>query len=197
MFEQEIWKDIPQYEGLYQVSNLGRVKSLERYIKKENGFQKHIKEKIKTIRITKQGYQVVDLYKNKSYKTLKVHRLVALAFLNKNNFKSVDKEDIKNINIDELEINHKDENKQNNNINNLEWCTSKYNCNYGKRIEKIHIIQRKKVNQYDLKGNFIKQWNSRKEIYETLGIPISNVSSCCLGYTKTAHKYIWKYYDNN
>lgn len=113
---QEIWNDIQGYEGLYQVSNFGRVKSLERKI--FNGENYHIsKEKILSPGKDKDGYFQVQLYKEKTVKMRKIHRLVAEAFIpNPNNYP---------------QVNHKDEDKQNNRIDNLEWCDGTYNQNYG------------------------------------------------------------------
>ena len=108
----EIWKDIKNFEGLYQVSNLGRVKSLPRTINKRK-----CKEIIKTATLSNKGYYRLSLCKNGTTKYYAIHRLVAEAFVpNPNNFPIV---------------NHKDTNRTNNNANNLEWCTYKYNSNYG------------------------------------------------------------------
>lgn len=111
---EEVYKDIEGYEGLYQVSNLGNVKSLNySKTKKENVLKPGIRN----------GYLKVDLCKNKTKKTYSVHRLVAKAFIeNTNNLPM---------------INHKDECKTNNVVENLEWCTHKYNCNYGTIKERI------------------------------------------------------------
>ena len=122
---QEVWKDIVGYENLYQISNLGNVKSVEKYV---NSCLKHntkIKRKEKMLKqYNKSGYLQVALSKNGIKMFFLVHRLVAQAFIpNPNNLP---------------QINHKDENKQNNNINNLEWCDRKYNCNYGTRNSKIY-----------------------------------------------------------
>ena len=104
--EGEIWKDVVGYEGLYQVSNKGRVKSL------------HIQEKV-LCNLDSGYYNTINLFKDGKGKHYYVHRLVAQAFIpNPNNYP---------------QINHKDENHYNNNVENLEWCTSKYNCNYGTR----------------------------------------------------------------
>ena len=168
---KEIWKDIKGYEGLYKFSNLGNIKSLNGY-----GHKKEI-----ILSPIKNRYWNVILSKNGKKKNYLVHRLVAEAFIpNSNNYS---------------QINHKDENSKNNRVDNLEWCNSKYNCNYGTRIEKIHKKQRKKINQYDKNGKLIKQWASRKDINKELKIPITTISGCCLGYLKTAHNYIWKYAD--
>ena len=113
MFEQEIWKDIKGYEGLYQVSNMGRIKSLKRKVKNKNGYRIANEKIIKPVLTDTCKYYAVGLHKNKKRKTLLVHRLVAINFIpNPNNY---------------TEVNHKDENKQNNNVNNLEWCNHKYN----------------------------------------------------------------------
>lgn len=167
---KEVWKNIKNYEGYYQVSNYGNIKN------------------VRTGRILKhfiQGcnYYYVILSINNKQKHKYIHRLVAEAFIpNPNNYKY---------------INHKDENKLNNNIENLEWCTQKYNCNYGNGIEKGHINQRKKINQYDLQGNFIKQWDSALQIRKHLNISDTHVGDCCKGITKSFKNYIWKYVNDN
>ena len=117
----EVWKDIEGYEGHYQVSNLGRVKSLDRQITytERNGtiITHNIKGQFIAQKTDRYGYQKVSLKKEKVRKLYSVHRLVALAFIN---------------NPEQLPlVNHKDENRVNNNAMNLEWCTSKYNANYG------------------------------------------------------------------
>lgn len=113
----EIWRDIKGFEELYQVSNFGRIKSLEKYVKCNGGSFRIKKEQILKPGKSKTGYLNVVLRKNNISYTYYVHRLVAEAFLpNPNNW---------------LYINHKDENKHNNKANNLEWCTKKYNTNYG------------------------------------------------------------------
>lgn len=119
-FKNEIWKDvivdkeeINKYKGLYQVSNLGRVKSFTRK-----------SEKILTPGISEKGYKQVALCKDGEIKQYKVHRLVLLAFDYNNYF-------------DGAEVNHKDENPSNNSLKNIEWCDARYNCNYGKHCENI------------------------------------------------------------
>lgn len=132
---KEIWKDIPDYEGLYQISSYGRVKALAR----ERNNQYSNKEIILKQSNDGKGYLQVVLNKNGKRKGFKVHRLVAEIFLNKNNFKKMPYEKEEKININKLEVNHIDEfKKENNNINNLEWCTKLYNCNYGTRNERVN-----------------------------------------------------------
>ena len=161
MNEIEEFRDIPGYEGVYEVSNLGRVR--------RNGkILKPIKDK--------DGYLRVNLCKNGIRRTSSlIHRLVALAFLHNPDNKP--------------QINHKDEDKTNNAVDNLEWCDAKYNMNYGTRNEKIS----KPVLQYDLLGNFIREWPSMIKVEEELGIDQGNISHCCIGNRKSAGGFIWKF----
>ena len=118
----EIWKDIPGYEGIYAVSNFGKVKSLQRTRKGSYGSIRIVYEKILNHKIDKDGYHIVTLSKEGKTKCIGVHRLVAQAFL----------PNIYNLPM----VNHKDENPSNNFVDNLEWCTAKYNNNYGTAIER-------------------------------------------------------------
>ena len=164
---KEIWKDIKDYEGHYQVSNLSRVKSI-----------KFGKERILKPVTDRHGYLIVGLWKNNKQKTYKVHRLVAEAFID---------------NTDNLpQVNHKDENPLNNNVNNLEWCNSKYNCNFGTRIERISKRRSKTVLQYDLEGNFIREWKSTAECGRN-GFDQGHVAACCRGKLKKHKDSIWRY----
>ena len=164
---KEIWKDIKDYEGHYQVSNLSRVKSI-----------KFGKERILKPVTDRHGYSIVGLWKNNKQKTYKVHRLVAEAFIpNPYNLP---------------QVNHKDENPLNNNVNNLEWCNSKYNCNFGTRIERITKRRSKTVLQYDLEGNFIREWKSTAECGRN-GFNQAHVAACCQGKLKKHKDSIWRY----
>ena len=175
MEEKEIWKDIPNYKGLYQASNYGRIKSLGRYDK----FNRYIKEKILKIQIDKYGYARVSLSKNGKVKLKQVHRLVAETFI---------------LNPDNLpEVNHKDENTLNNCVKNLEFCTSKYNTNYGNRNKKISKKNSKKIIQYLENGNIVKVWNSLTEASKNLNIQVSHISSCCKGKRKKTGGYCWRF----
>ena len=168
----EVWKDIKGYEGMYQISNLGRVKSLK--MKKE-----HNKYLLKPYS-TKNGYLRVSLSKNNKYKGPLIHRLVAIHFLdNPNNYP---------------EVNHKDENKENNCVNNLEWCDRKYNVLYGTAKQRESKTKHKYyIEQYDLNQNLIMKWNSLKEIEINTNYKKNNIQQNCLGNTKTAYGYKWKY----
>ena len=175
---EEVWKDVVGYDGLYQVSNLGNVRSLDR-VEKWNGSERPRKGRMMTTRPDKNGYLVVGLRNGMCQKTKKVHRLVAEAFIpNKNS---------------DREVNHKDENKQNNNVENLEWCNSQYNVRYGTGIERRSKQKRKKVIQYNLDCIKIKEFDSITEAAKAIGKGTSRISSCCKGIRKTAYGYIWRY----
>lgn len=132
---KEIWKDITGYEKLYQISSLGRVKALAR----ERNNQYSNKEIILKQTDDGSGYFQVVLNKEGKRKGFKVHKLVAKEFLNKNNFKCMPTEDKTKIDLEKLEVNHKNEfEKHNNSIDNLEWCTRLYNCNYGTRNLRVN-----------------------------------------------------------
>ena len=162
----EIYKDIQGYEGKYQISNLGNVYSL-------------ITNKILKPRLTLDGYYQVDLCKNGVKKHLYIHRLVAQSFLdNPKNYKIV---------------NHKDENSMNNIVSNLEWCNSTYNNNYGNCKRKISEANSIKINQYDMDGNFIKQWLGINNIERCLKINKGNICMCCKGKRNNAGGHKWKY----
>ena len=126
---EEIWKDVKNYEGLYQISNLGRLKSVERIYK-----NRKCKELIKKTSVAN-GYERIGLSKNGEIKYFSIHRLVAEAFI----------DNPKNLPC----INHKDTNKRNNKVDNLEWCTHKENNNYGNHYNKI-MLKRviKTMNKY-------------------------------------------------
>ena len=139
---KEIWKDIKNYEGLYQISNFGRIKS---FYKHKNG--KILKTEIRNT------YEVIQLIKNKKRKSFQIHRLVAEAFLkNKNNLPI---------------INHKDFNRLNNNVENLEWCTQKHNVNYSKQnmIGKVHVQKGKPYGIFYRKNRKIYEVCLRKKYY--------------------------------
>lgn len=160
---KEIWKDVKGYEGLYKVSNKGRVKS-----------------KRKILKPIMTEYKKVGLSKNGIQKTIYVHRLVAEAFVD-NPF-------------NKKQVNHKDENKANNNANNLEWVTFKENMNYGTKQLRESINHTKyNIIQYDLNGNFIKRWFNAKEIENDTNFKASSIRFCCTGKYKTAYGFKWKY----
>jgi hypothetical protein len=174
----ETWKPIQGYEGLYEVSNQGRVRGVKRTVIKKNGVPFTAKECILTLHKTKKGYLIADLWKDNKEKRLYVHRLVAMAFIpNPYGYK---------------EVNHKDENKENNTIDNLEWSSRLENVRHGTGIKRGGISRSKKVYQYDKDGNFIKEWASTRAC-EIEGYDHTSVSDCCRGKIKTHHGYKWSY----
>lgn len=180
---EEIWKDIEGFEDLYQVSNMGRVRSLTRNKKGKNGVPCPIQGRIMKQHICF-GYYYITLSKNGKYKGFRVHRLVANAFIP---------------NPDNLpQVNHKDENKANNCVDNLEWCDSKYNVNYGTGTERSRLSNTngkcsKTVLQYSLDGTFIKEWKSTMDVQRNLGFANSHISECCRGEQAYGYGYLWKY----
>ena len=159
----EIWKDVKGYEGLYQISSYGQVYSIKR------------KRILKPIN-SHHGYKRIRLYTNsQNWKTFALHRLVAINFIpNPNNYP---------------EVNHKDENHSNNNIDNLEWCTRNYNINYGTRIERTYVP----VVMLTLKNEIIKEFRNQVEASKETHIRQGSISNCCRGFAKTAGGYKWRY----
>lgn len=174
----EEWRDIEGYEGLYQVSNLGRVRSLN---------FNHTIGKVKelSLRNSKKGYKQVILYKDGKTKSYRVHRLVAEAFIeNPNNYE---------------QINHKNEIKSDNTVNNLEWCTNEYNHNYGTRNEKV----KKSLSKKTLCITTGEVFNSMKEASTKYGISNGSISECCnnkrnsAGTLPTGEKLKWMYVEED
>lgn len=181
-----MFSDIERYKGKYQIDEEGNIKSLNY---RGNTNNQHLLKPL-----VRSGYLYVCLYDfdGKSHKE-NIHRLVAETFIpNPNNLPCV---------------NHKDENKKNNSVSNLEWCTHKYNSNYGTNPQRMSNNAKTnptwqfavesskiKVRQYDLDGKYIKTWNSFAEIAKKLNlINASNIVACCKGKKKTSYGYKWSY----
>lgn len=182
---KEIWKDIKGYEGIYQVSNLGRVRSLNRTYILNNGNPQSAKGQIMSQYDTKDGYKGIKLRGLCVRKSFRVHRLVAQTFIpNPENLP---------------EVNHKDENKHNNIVSNLEWCTPKYNANYGTVKERLSIshkrnpIYSKPVAQFSMDGEFVKSYPSAKEAAKQTGLHAQNIGACCRGIYSHSGGYRWQY----
>ena len=172
---EEVWRDIEGFEGLYQVSDQGRVKSLERKVKHWCGGERIQKERILKPSMDKDGYLLVTLCAGGKPKTLKVHRLVCEAFHENPDNKP--------------QVNHINEDKTDNRACNLEWCTCKQNVNHGSRNERVS----KPVGQYSLDGKLIKLWPSTMEAERQAGFNHGNISEVANGNRKTAHGFIWRY----
>ena len=151
---KEIWKDIKGYAGLYQVSNMGNVKSLN--------YRHTGEERILKLKVDRYGYLTLILSKNGKCKRLLVHRLVLMTFAPINN-------------MDKLDVNHKDENSQNNSLDNLEWCNRSYNINYGSRTQKTS----KPVVQLDTTTNEVINVYCSSMEAEKQGFHQGNIIQCC------------------
>lgn len=183
--QQEYWKDVVGYEGLYQVSNLGRVRSCDR-IRKDGALLTGV---ILKQAENKLGYKQVNLCKNGHPRLTPVHRIVAMAFLpNPNEWP---------------EVNHLDENPRNNVCENLEWCTHRYNMNYGtaiaRRGQKVSgtFLNRKdlskEVQQLSLDGRFIRSFPSVMEASRQTGSRFGLIAMCCRGERGKTNGYKWQY----
>lgn len=183
----EIWKDIKDYEGYYQASNFGRIRSLDRVVEVSilgRIYERILKGRILKTEVDKYGYHFLELSKNGIKKRKSVHRLVAETFIpNPNNLP---------------QVNHKNEDKSNNCVWNLEWCTQPYNTNYGTRNERIAKKQindhkkSKQVFQYTLNNELVNIWLSISECGRN-GYGIGSVSRCCNGIQNTHKGYKWSY----
>lgn len=171
---KEIWKDIKGYEGAYQVSNSGKVRSFLKSSTAHDGLP-HVLKPSST-----RGYLSVSLFSKESgRKTFLVHRLVAQAFIpNPNNFQ---------------EINHKDENKANNFSDNLEWCTRSYNMSYGTARLRQGMSQSKSVEQLNMEGVPIAIYYSIPIAAKINGIDESSIHKCCIGKRNFCGGYMWRF----
>lgn len=180
MCNEEIWKDVQGYEGIYQVSNFGRVKSLPRKVLNWNS-NRYLKETILTQSTTKcRDYPIIRLCKDGKIKYISVHRLVATTFIpNPNNLPM---------------INHKDEVKTNNRVDNLEWCDHKYNVNYGTGIQRGAQSRGKAIEMIDSRTQkVVRVFHSAREAFSETGISYKSISSACHKIYKTAGGYIWRF----
>lgn len=174
----EIWKKVPGYEAFYEVSSLGRVRSFPRIMRKMEGLE--MKEFVYQGRVLKpardrKGYLSVRLYGSGRRMDVKVHRLVAMAFIpNPSNLP---------------QINHKDEDKGNNSVQNLEWCDAYYNRHYGTRMQATS----KPVAQCSKDGAIIRLFQSAAEAGRITGIFQSNITANVIGKRRSAGGFVWHY----
>ena len=163
----EIWKDIPEYENLYKISSIGRVMSLN--------YLNTGKEKILKPRKEGKGYLKVTLSKEGEKKDFKIHRLVAQSFLD---------------NPDNLpQINHRNEDKKDNRVENLEYCDAKYNNNFGTHTQRM--AKAKSISVICVETGKIYQ--SARDIQRQLVFNQSNISKCCMDKYKSAYGFHWQY----
>ena len=177
--KNEEWRDVVGYEGLYQVSSEGRVKSLERTFIDKSGRKRTVKERILKPGMDKGGYLRIDLCASGKSRMFSVHRLVCQAFHDNPENK--------------LDVNHINENKTDNRACNLEWSTRKKNCNHGTRNVRMAETKSKQVGQYTLNGELIKVWSSATEAERRAGFDHSAISKVANGKRKTAYGFRWKH----
>ena len=180
---KEVWRDVKGYEGLYQVSSNGRVKSLERTFIDKIGRERYVKECILKPGMDKGGYLRVGLCDGEKRKTFKVHRLVCEAYHENPDNKP--------------QVNHINEIKTDNRACNLEWATARENSNFGTRNERIGkksaITKSKPICQYTLDEKIVKTWASLTEVKRKTGFSQGNISEVANGNRKTAYGFVWKY----
>ena len=182
---KEVWIDIAGYEGLYQVSNLGRIQSLPRVNLCVN--RKYVRKgKVLKGMSDKDGYLYVLLSKEGVQRKFLIHRLVAKHFIpNPQNFP---------------QVNHRNEVVDDNRLENLEWCDCVYNIRYGTGLKRRAKLQTNKhgakaVLQFTLDGEFVREFPSTMEIVRVYGFRQSHINECCLGKAKSSYGYVWKYKD--
>ena len=179
----EEWRDIPGYEGFYQVSNLGRVRSVPRNVETKDGRIFHYKEKILSSSSVRGGYQGLMLCKNGVNKSIMVHRLVAQVFL---------------VNPANLpEVNHKDRNVKNNRADNLEWCSRLYNSRYDGAVARRSELYKKPVQQLSLDNVVINEYSSVKEASQQTGICRTSITKAATGVISKAGGFKWQHLDKH
>lgn len=183
--EHEIWKAVKGYDKSYMVSTLGRVKSLERYVMRKGGGSIKVRERVLKERYAPNGYASVILYKNGTPKKYSIHRLVAIAFIDNPKNKPY--------------VNHKDGNKVNNCVSNIEWCTQYENMRHASKNGLLSApsgrrhYKNKKVLQINPNGEIINEYYSVKNASDETGINEGNISNCARGVVNSAGGYTWKY----
>ncbi len=171
----EIWLPIEGYENLYEVSNLGRVRSLEHTVIRKNGVKLKVPGKILKPGTHRDGYLMVNLSKNGVRRSFYLHRLVATAFIPNSNNVS--------------QVNHLNENKSNNEVSNLEWCTAKENNNYGTRNKRASEKLQKQVLCVELNQIFPSLTDAAKQLHLSVG----NLSHVLAGRLKTTGGYHFEF----
>lgn len=180
---EEVWKDVEEFEGRYEVSNRGAVRS---WVDKHGN--RRTEPKALKPRKDHKGYLFVTLCKDGKMKNFRIHRMVAWAFVpNPQNLP---------------QVNHLNEDKTDNRACNLEFCTQTYNNNYGTHNEKIakarlnHPAMSRPVLQFSPSGNLVKEWPSLMEVQRQTGWRHGHISRCCHGKCQSAYQHVWRYSDD-
>lgn len=177
----EIWKDIAGFEGIYQVSNMGRIKSIDRYVFTIKGCGKRfVKGDVKKPTLMKRGYLKISLFKGGKGRTREVQRIVAETFIDNPFCKE--------------QVNHIDGDKTNNCVSNLEWASPQENTIHSRTVLKRGLV---KVHQCDLDGNVINTFESIKEASEFTGVARCSISNVLSGRRNKAGGYLWTRMENN
>ena len=181
---KEEWRPVKGYENIIEVSNLGRVRSISRYEKTGNKGRKFVRGKILKCEKMAKGYIRIKPTRRLGGKRFLVHRLIAETFIpNPNNYPVV---------------NHKDEDKSNNKVENLEWCTPRYNSKYGTCQQRRSIYRKRAVEMIDKNTKeVIEIFDSMKSAEEKTHISAKQISAVCRGYDKSARGYYWRYANGN
>lgn len=175
----EEWRSVVGFEGYYEVSNYGRVRSLDRTTVYKNGRVHQTAGRVLSISLNGDGYRKTIFSVNGVHTTPRVCRLVAMAFIP---------------NPDNLpQVNHKDENKLNDCVGNLEWCDSKYNMNYGTAPQRRGEKRRIPVDQFTLDGEFVRRWPCAAVAERETGACHSHITRCCKGKLRKTNGYVWRY----
>lgn len=176
----EVWKPIKGYENYYEVSNNGKIRSLDRITVFKDGRKRKFFGKILVLQATNNsGYVTVGLHDSGKTKTFLLHRLVAESFVDNP--------------YDLKEVNHIDQDKFNNAASNLEWCTHKENVNHGDEIERGAQKQRMSFCQLDMDGKLVKVWHGFKKIEREAGFSRKAIRDCCIGKRDSYRGYKWEY----
>lgn len=179
MNEVEVWREVKEFAGKYEVSNFGRVRSLDY---RHTGQARVLRPSMST-----DGYLLVDIFKDGKKTRKFVHRVVAEAFI----------ENPSNL----TQVNHRNEIKEDNRVENLEWISQKDNINYGTGNERRskaqlnHPKKSKRVLQFDRSGNLLREWLSTSEVERQTGWCQGHISLACRGKLKTTHGFVWRYAD--
>lgn len=180
---EEIWRNVKGYEGIYRVSDQGRIFRIGQLLPRKNGVLAWHPGGFLKPRMNSCGYLRVQLCRRGKPELKLVHRLVAEAFLGESNGLP--------------QVNHKNENKQDNRAENLEWCDVSYNCSYGSKPESTKKAHGKMVRQFSMDGRELAVFNSTREAEQVTGSRQSHISSVCRGVRKSAGGFKWEYVESS